>query len=73
MLLELHEVEGLEFNGTGFTKPGCCVSCTKYDENTNIVVLSIHHAEDEDDVLNEWYYGWQEPTIAIRKRKELGL
>ena len=74
MLLELHEVVGLEFNGTGFTKPGCCVSCTKYDENTNIVVLSIHHTEDKaEDELNEYHFGWQEPTVAIKKRSELGL
>lgn len=72
MLLELHEVEGLEFNGTGFTKPGCCVSCTHHDENVNIVVLSIQHHDVEDD-LNEEFFGWQEPMVSIRKRKELGL
>lgn len=72
MLLELHEVEGLEFNGTGFTMPGSCVSCTHHDENINIAVLTIHQ-QDEDELNNEWFFGWQEPMVAIRKRKELGL
>ena len=72
MIVDLETVESLEFNGTGFTMPGSCVSCTKYDENSNIVVLTIQHHDVEDD-LNEEFFGWQEPMIAIRKRKDLGL
>ena len=77
MLLELHEVDGLEFNGTGFSTPNSCVSHVKNVENTNIIVFTIQHTEDEDelskDEINEWHYGWQEPYVPIRKRKELGL
>lgn len=72
MMLELHEVFDLEFNGTGFTMPGSCVSCTHNDENSNIVVLTIQH-NDVEDKLNEWFFGWQEPYIPIKKRSELGL
>lgn len=52
-MLLLHEVAGLEFNGVGFNTPGSCVSRTKYDENINILVLTIQQQDVEDD-LNEW-------------------